>query len=346
MPTASETLTSSTADFGSVTPSRTFIRIFARFLLATVLLYLVSRFLIYWHHWPSLTTTIQALINAESTLEQTQLYQGIALIMIYLSTFALLTLSILRTPTRSLTDDANRYQNLAYFIVRAAFWSVFLVGLADAFISFLRVEELLIPVVGETIAQALDQARQRGLYVHYPLLVLSLIIAWFSRSLGFIWLAFLVVLAEFTIVITRFVFSYEQAFMGDLVRFWYAAFFLFASAYTLVEGGHVRVDVLYARVRTRKKAWVNALGSLILGLPVCWTILHYGMGSRQSSLIAPILGFETSPSGYGMYVKYLMAAFLVVFAVSMAIIFISYFLKSCAYLFNDADAEMPSGGEH
>jgi len=346
MPTASETLSSSTADFGSVTPSKTFIRIFARFLVAIVLLYLVSRFLIYWHHWPSLTTTIQALINAESTLEQTQLYQGIALIMIYLSTFTLLTLSILRTPTRSLTDDANRYQNLAYFIVRAAFWSVFLVGLADAFISFLRVEELLIPVVGETIAQALDQARQRGLYVHYPLLVLSLIIAWFSRSLGFIWLAFLVVLAEFTIVITRFVFSYEQAFMGDLVRFWYAAFFLFASAYTLVEGGHVRVDVLYARVRTRKKAWVNALGSLILGLPVCWTILHYGMGSRQSSLIAPILGFETSPSGYGMYVKYLMAAFLVIFAVSMAIIFISYFLKSCAYLFNDADAEMPSGGEH
>jgi len=114
MPTASETLSSSTADFGSVIPSKTFIRIFARFLVATVLLYLVSRFLIYWHHWPSLTTTIQALINAESTLEQTQLYQGIALIMIYLSTFTLLTLSILRTPTRSLTDDANRYQSLPY----------------------------------------------------------------------------------------------------------------------------------------------------------------------------------------------------------------------------------------
>ena len=239
-----------------------------------------------------------------------------------------------------------RYQNLSYFIVRAAFWSVFLVGLADAIISFMRVEEILIPVVGENIAQALDQATQRGLYVHYPLLVLSLIIAWFSRSLGFIWLAFLVVLAEFTIVITRFVFSYEQAFMGDLVRFWYAAFFLFASAYTLVEGGHVRVDVLYARVRNRSKAWVNAIGSLVLGLPVCWTILHYGMGSRQSSLIAPILSFETSPSGYGMYVKYLMAAFLIIFAVSMAIIFISYFLKSCAFLFNDSDAEMPSGGEH
>jgi TRAP-type mannitol/chloroaromatic compound transport system permease small subunit len=346
MPSASEPLSSDTSQAGSVTPSKTLIRIVARFLVATVLLYLASRFLIYWHNWPSLTTTIQALSNTDSSIEQSQIYKGIALIMIYISTYVLTALSVRRTPAKSLTDDARQYQNLSYFIVRAAFWAVFLIGLSDAIISFLRVEELLVPVVGERIAQSLDQATQRGLYVHYPLLVLSLIIAWFSRSLGFIWLALLVVLAEFTIVITRFVFSYEQAFMGDLVRFWYAAFFLFASAYTLVEGGHVRVDVVYARVRNRSKAWVNALGSLLLGLPVCWTILHYGMGSRQSSLIAPILSFETSPSGYGMYVKYLMAAFLIIFAVSMAIIFISYFLKSCAFLFNDADAELPSGGEH
>ncbi len=325
--------------------SRNMIRIFARVLVATVLLYLGSRFLIYWHDWPALITTVQSFMGGEE-LESSKLYKGIALIMIYVSTFVLIALSIKRTPEHSLSEDAERYKELSYFIVRAAFWSVFFIGIADAVISFLRVEEILIPIVGAELAQILDQSTQRGLYVHYPLLVLSIVIAWFNKSLGFYWLAFLVVLAEFTIVITRFVFSYEQAFMGDLVRFWYAAFFLFASAYTLVEGGHVRVDVLYARVTNRKKAWVNALGSLVLGLPVCWTILHYGLGSRQSSLIAPILSFETSPSGYGMYVKYLMAAFLVVFAVSMALIFVSYFLKNCAFLYKEADAELPSGGEH
>ena len=67
-----------------------------------------------------------------------------------------------------------------------------------------------------------------------------------AKTLGFPWLALLIVVAELAIVITRFVFSYEQAFMGDLVRFWYAALFLFASAYTLYEEGHVRVDVFYA----------------------------------------------------------------------------------------------------
>ena len=323
-------------------------RIFARILVGTVLLYLVSRFFIFWHNWPDLSETFNGLFSSDAniTLEGSRLYQGIALIMLYLAVFVFIYLSVKRNPTTSLTEDANKYQGLSYFIIRAAFWSVFLIGMADAIISLMRVEEVLVQVFGEEITGILDQATQRGLYVHYPLMVLGIVIAAFTRSLGFIWLAFLVVLAEFTIVITRFIFSYEQAWMGDLVRFWYAAFFLFASAYTLVENGHVRVDVLYSQVSNKKKAWVNAMGSLLLGLPVCWTILHYGMGTRQSSLIAPILSFETSPSGYGMYVKYLMAAFLIVFAVSMAMIFISYFLKSCAFLFNEKDAELPMGGEH
>lgn len=326
--------------------SKYLIRLFSSFLVATVLMYLVSRFLIYWHDWPSLSETIGSFIGGEPALEGLQLTKGIILILAYIAAFLLLAFTIKRNPNRSLTDDSDTYKRLSYFIVRAAFWAVFLIGFTDAVISFLRVEELLIPAVGQELSDKLDQPIQRGLMVHYPLMVLSLIIAWFSKSLGFIWLALLVVLAEFTIVITRFVFSYEQAFMGDLVRFWYAAFFLFASAYSLIEGGHVRVDVLYARLGNRKKAWVNAFGSLLLGLPVCWTILHYGMGTKQSSLIAPILTFEVSPSGYGMYIKYLMAAFLIVYAVSMAIVFVSYFLSSCAYLFKEPNAKIPAGGEH
>ena len=323
-------------------------RVFARVLVGTILLYLISRFFIFWHGWPDLTETFQGLFSSENSplLEGSKLYQGLALIMLYIAAFVLILLSIKRNPSVSLTEDAKKYQNIAYYVVRAAFWATFLVGLADAIISLMRVEEVLVQVVGAEAAQILDQAAQRGLYVHYPLMALGFVIAAFTRSLGFIWLAFLVVLAEFTIVITRFIFSYEQAWMGDLVRFWYAAFFLFASAYTLVENGHVRVDVLYSHITNKKKAIVNAFGSIFLGLPVCWTILYYGLGTRQSSLAAPILSFETSASGYGMYVKYLMAAFLVVFAVSMAIIFISYFLKSCAFLYDEKDAELPMGGEH
>ncbi|MEE9447692.1 MAG: hypothetical protein V3V09_07005, partial [Arenicellales bacterium] len=80
--------------------------------------------------------------------------------------------------------------------------------------------------------------------------------------------------------------------------------------------------------------------------PLCATILYMGMESSFSSLSSPIINFEISQSGYGMYVKYLMAGFLVIFAVSMAIQFISYFLSSVAYLTGDKNAPVPQGGDH
>jgi hypothetical protein len=43
-----------------------------------------------------------------------------------------------------------------------------------------------------------------------------------------------------------------------------------------------------------------------------------------------LLSFEISQSAYGMYVKYLMAGFLVVFAVTMIIQFVAYVLSSVA----------------
>lgn len=329
-----------------VSRSKLLIRIVAHYLVATILLYLLGRYLIYWQGLPPLTETIGSLFSSDSGITQSQQLSGLLFLLAYLFVFAFIVYRVVRSSGTSLVDDAERIKGLSYYIIRVAFWAVFLVGVVDAVISFLRVEDLLSAVVGEDLADILNQAKGRQTTVHYPIIALSFVIAWFSRSLGFIWLALLVVIAEFTIVLTRFIFSYEQAFMGDLVRFWYAAFFLFASAYALIEGGHVRVDVMYARFSARKRAWVNAIGSMVLGLPLCWIILHSGMGSRQSSLISPILSYEVSPSGYGMYIKYFMAGFLIIYAVSMAFIFISYFLSSAAYLYKEDDAPIPAGGEH
>lgn len=237
---------------------------------------------------------------------------------------------IRRTATDPIDRDAAAYSAIAGFIVRAAFWSVLLVGLADALISFLRVEGFLPGLVGKALTTKLGLSKFRGLWVHYPLIGVSCVIAAMTRSVSVIWLAFLVVLAEFQIVITRFVFSYEQALMGDLVRFWYAALFLIASAYTLVEDGHVRVDVFYARFSERGKARANVIGTLLLGLPLCWVILWMGLETKASSLASPMTTFEISQSGFGMYVKYLMAACLVVFAASMNAQFAAYLLTNAS----------------
>ena len=252
------------------------------------------------------------------------------LVGIYGGAFLLVAFYVLRNPSKSLRADSDRITDINTFFIRAAFWAVLLVGLADMAISFMRVEGMLGPIFGGDMETRLGLAEYRGMRVHLPLIGLAFVLATFTRTLGFHWLALMIVVAELLIVILRFVFSYEQAFMSDLVRFWYAALFLFASAYTLIEEGHVRVDIFYAGFTDRRKGLVNALGSLFLGIVLCWTILIVGMGQSTSIINSPVLNFEVTQSGFGMYVKYLMAAFLGVFAVSMMIQFVSYLFAAVA----------------
>ena len=324
------------------------IRTVAVSVVAIMLLFLINNYLNFWRQWPGLPSLFAhqgwfGLEALRTPLVDDQVTKGWLQLLSYLGAVALVVFYVLWTHKRPLSADAALLSRFTAYIIRAAFWIVLIIGLVDIIISFLRVEELLSPLIGNDLATALGRPQFRGLYVHYPLILLSLVIAFFNRSLGFTWLAFLVVVAEFQIVITRFVFSYEQPFMGDLVRFWYAALFLFASAYTLVHEGHVRVDVLYSRFSKRGKAWSNTVGTLLLGLPLGWIILVTGMWDKTSSINSPLYSFEVSQSGYGLYVKYLMVGFLVVYAVSMTIQFASYLLDSVADLRQETGGDQLAG---
>ena len=111
---------------------------------------------------------------------------------------------------------------------------------------------------------------------------------------------------------------------------WISAYALaIASAYALIHEGHVRVDVLYANFSERKKAWTNAIGSLILGIPLCLIVIFLGMGGKASIINGPVISFEITQQGSnGLYLLYLMAVYLAVFAVSMLTQFTSYFMSS------------------
>ena len=312
-------------------------RILAGVVISITLAFTVNFFLSFAWGWPGVPALFAdagwlGFAPLRSPLDDAQVLRGWIQLAIYVVPILFAVLWIASTRHRPLQAGADAYSALAAFIIRASFWSVFLVGLVDAALSFLRVEDFLPLFVGDDMTIKLGLSKFRGQYVHLPLMALSCVIALFTRSLSVVWLALLIVLSEFQIVITRFIFSYEQAFMGDLVRFWYASLFLLASAYSLVDEGHVRVDVFYARFSEKRKAWTNAVGSMALGVPLCWVILTMGMWTKGSSLASPLLNFEISQSGFGMYVKYMMAGLLVIFALSMAAQFTAYFLESVAVL--------------
>jgi TRAP-type mannitol/chloroaromatic compound transport system permease small subunit len=60
---------------------------------------------------------------------------------------------------------------------------------------------------------------------------------------------------------------------------WYlfAASFLLASAYTLLNGEHVKIDVVYSRFSKRTQTKIDIFGFVAFLTPVCFAMLWYGI---------------------------------------------------------------------
>ena len=317
------------------------IRIFSYSILAFTLVFLINNVLTVWLDWPGIKKLFSqfglfGFRRLSSPLEGLSLVLAFIQLLFYFISIILVFFFVRKSTEQTLETDAVILTKIAGYIIRSSFWAVLILGIVDFIISFIVVEKLIEPIFNEAIKFKLVNPSFRITFIHFPLVLISFIIGYFTRSVGFIWLAVLVVGSEFAIVLSRFIFNYEQAFQGDLVRFWYAALYLFASAYALMHEGHVRVDVLYTGFSEKRKAWTNSIGSLVLGIPLCLIIIFLGMGGKASIINGPALSFEITQQGSnGLYLLYLMAIYLAVFAVSMLIQFTSYFMSSSHKILNN-----------
>ncbi len=309
-----------------------YLRILSYSVLAFTLAFLINNILTVWVDWPGVKKIFshyELFGFKQKALQGSELNYGYLQIGIYLICIAGVILYVFKTYSQTLEHDSEILSKFSAYLVRSSFWAVFLVGVADFIISFMVVERLWEAIFSPEVKAFMVKAPERITFIHFPIILGSFIIGYFTKSVGFIWLAVLVVLSEFVIVLSRFIFSYEQAFQGDLVRFWYAALYLFASAYALIHEGHVRVDVLYSSFSERKKAWTNSIGSALLGVPLCLIVIFYGLNGKASIINGPVVAFEVTQQGSnGLYLLYLMAVYLGVFAVTMLLQFTSYFMSS------------------
>ena len=310
------------------------IRILSYSILSITFVFLINNVLTVWFDWPGVKQLFSqyglfGFKKLSKPLEESVLTFAFIQLFFYFISVLLVIFYVVKSINRTLESDAEILTKFTAYIIRSSFWAVLIVGLADFIVSLMVVEKLVEPILGETLKVKLVIPTFRITFVHFPLILISFVIGYFTRTVGFIWLAVLVVGSEFAIVISRFIFEYEQAFQGDLVRFWYSALYLFASAYALMHEGHVRVDVLYTGFSERKKAWTNSIGSLVLGIPLCLIVIFLGMINKASIINGPVLSFEITQQGSnGLYLLYLMAIYLAVFAVSMLTQFTSYFMSS------------------
>ena len=129
------------------------------------------------------------------------------------------------------------------------------------------------------------------------------------------WAALFVVVVQFVVVLLRYALGIGSIWLTESILYGHAALFMLAAAWTLREGGHVRVDVFYADARPRTRALIDLAGALLLLLPfmlaLAWFSLPY-VGRSWAIL-------ERSRETSGLPAVFLLKTLIPVFALMMAL---------------------------
>ena len=184
----------------------------------------------------------------------------------------------------------------------------------------------------------------------------------FANTVGrfFAWAGLLMVLQQVIIVFLQRIFARPDISIGfgiplemdiswwsEELKLYNAMVVALCCTYTFVQGGHVRVDLIYSAVRFRTKKVIDMVGSMLFMMPMAVLIWMYGWHFMWRHLITPkpsasdplerlllksralrwnveTIGF--SPNGFNAY--FLFKILLVAFAGMIFLHAIAFFYRS------------------
>jgi len=200
------------------------------------------------------------------------------------------------------------------------------------------------------------------------------VIEGFSNAVGrfFAWAGLIMVLQQVMIVFLQrifrvseisigpfgAVFTKDLSWFGEELKLYNAMIVALVAAYTFVQGGHVRVDLVYARVGFRAKRVIDMFGSLFFIMPSMFIIWMFGWFFMWRSFVTPkfpasfslekmigkapylrenieYIGF--SPNGFNAY--FLFKMLLVSFAFMMLVQGMGFFFRSMLEFIEGKDSE-------
>jgi TRAP-type mannitol/chloroaromatic compound transport system permease small subunit len=120
------------------------------------------------------------------------------------------------------------------------------------------------------------------------------------------WLTTLMVLVVFYDTVMRYAFNKGNVALQELEWHLFAIVFLIGAAYTLKEGGHVRVDLIFVNLSEKTKAWIDFLGVFIFLIPFCVVVILSTKGFILNSWAVK----EISPDPGGLPARYLLKSMI------------------------------------
>ncbi|HWI82724.1 TRAP transporter small permease subunit [Ramlibacter sp.] len=146
-----------------------------------------------------------------------------------------------------------------------------------------------------------------------PLLKVSRAIDWLNAQVGkyVIWLILGSTVISGINAVVRKAFNTSSNAYLEVQWYLFAAAFLLASGYTLLQGEHVRIDVVAHRLSKRAQMWIDVLGFAVFLLPLCAIVLWFGVpfflqGLRSGEMSANAGGlirwpvYLMMPLGFGL----------------------------------------------
>jgi TRAP-type mannitol/chloroaromatic compound transport system permease small subunit len=145
------------------------------------------------------------------------------------------------------------------------------------------------------------------------LLKFSKAVDWLNGQIGkyVIWLILASTVISAINAIVRKAFNVGSNAFLEVQWYLFAASFLIASAYTLLNGEHVKIDVVSSKLSKRAQIWIDVIGFTCFLTPVCLAILYYSipfflkgystgeMSSNAGGLIRwPV--YAMMPLGFGL----------------------------------------------
>ncbi|HET7410555.1 MAG TPA: TRAP transporter small permease subunit [Paracoccaceae bacterium] len=151
-----------------------------------------------------------------------------------------------------------------------------------------------------------------------------------NRATGLVvrWLALLMVLVQFGIVLLRYVFGISFIWLNESVLYMHGGLFMLGAGYALLVDEHVRVDIFYSKAGARGKARIDTFGHLFLLFPSMAMLLYWSWPSVRNSWAV----LEGPVSVGGIPASFLLKSLIPAFAVLVMVQALARLLRDVARL--------------
>jgi TRAP-type mannitol/chloroaromatic compound transport system permease small subunit len=128
------------------------------------------------------------------------------------------------------------------------------------------------------------------------LLAVSRVIDRLNEFIGktVMWAIFVAILVSAVNAVVRKVFSTSSNAWLELQWYLFGAAFMLASAYTLKQNEHIRIDIFYGTRSRRTQHWIDLIGHVLFLMPfvvlMSWMLVPYALAAKRGGFVSTNAG--------------------------------------------------------